>query len=433
MSTEMPNSEATQSGNAPLAEPEVVNGRAQRDDTSLLDLLVILSERKRVILQITAVFTVVAIVVSLLLPVRYTATVILLPPQQNSSIATALASQLGNLGSVASLAGGGGSFGLKNPNDMYVAMLQSRTVEDAMVKRFELMREYRKKYLSDARKAFEKHATIDGNGKDSLIHISFEDHDPNRAAAIANAYVDEFRNLSQSLAITEASQRRVFFEHELEKSKNDLADAEEALKRTEQKTGLIQLDSQARALIESAATLRAEITAREVQIQGMQTYATGENAQLVQAQRELDGLRAQLAKMGGSEEGGSGEFLVPKGLVPEAGLEYARKLRDVKYYETIFGIIARQFEIAKLDEAKEGAIVQVVDPAIPPDRRSFPKRSLITLGACIGGFLVGVCVALFQAGLLRLKADRETSAKLAYVKSNLRLRRSPPESVRSPE
>ena len=111
--------------------------------------------------------------------------------------------------------------------------------------------------------------------------------------------------------------------------------------------------------------LRAQITAKEVQIQGMQTYATGENAQLVEAQQELDSLRAQLAKLGGNEDDPGG-LIVPKGQMTQAGLEYVRKLRDVKYYETIFDILARQFELAKLDEAKEGALIQVVDPAIPP-------------------------------------------------------------------
>ncbi len=278
------------------------------------------------------------------------------------------------------------------------------------------MKEYRERYLSDARQAFEKHVTVDGSGKDGMIHISVEARDPNRAAELANGYVEQFRSLSEHLAITEASQRRLFFQKELEQAKNNLASAEEALKATQEKTGLIQLDSQSRALIESAATLRAEIAAREVQIQGMQTYATSENAQLVQAQRELDGLRAQLAKLGGSGNGGTDEFIVPKGKVPQAGIEYIRRIRDVKYNETIFEILARQFEVAKLDEAKQGALIQVVDPAIPPDRRSFPKRALIVIGATFVGLFIGILVALLQAGFRRLKEDPDTRDKLAYLR-----------------
>ena len=235
--------------------------------------------------------------------------------------------------------------------------------------------------------------------------------------------MDQFRDLSQHLAITEASQRRLFFQQELEQAKNNLANAEEALEQTEQKTGVIQPDSQERALIESAASLRAQITAREVQIQGMQTYATGENSELIQAQQELAGLRAQLAKLGGSEDSSGNEVLIPKGLVPKAGMEYVRRLRDVKYYETIFDILARQFEVAKLDEAKEGALIQVVDPAIPPDRRSFPRRGLIVIGATFAGIFVGVFLALIAAGLEHLREDPATTGKLAQLQRALSLRR----------
>jgi tyrosine-protein kinase Etk/Wzc len=269
------------------------------------------------------------------------------------------------------------------------------------------------------RKAFEKHATVEAGAKDGLLHISVEDHDARRAAELANGYVDQFRNLSQHLAISEASQRRLFFQQELEQAKDNLANAEEAMEQTEQKTGVIQPDSQERALIDSAASLRAQITAREVQIQGMQTYATGENSELIQAQQELAGLRAELAKLGGSENTAGNEFMIPKGLVPKTGMEYIRRLRDVKYYETIFDILARQFEVAKLDEAKEGSVIQVVDPAITPDRRSFPRRGLIVIAATVAGVFIGIFIALFQAGFQRMKDDPEASVKLRLLQRAL--------------
>ena len=203
---------------------------------------------------------------ALILPKRYTATATVLPPQQNSSMAGALASQLGGLGAMASLAGGG--LGLKNPNDLYVAMFKSQTVEDAMIRRFDLMRAYSQKYLSTTRRAFEASFIVEGNNKDGLIHLSVEDKDPKRAAEMANAWIEEYRRLSQGLAIGEASQRRLFFELQMQQAKDNLANAEEALKKTEQTTGVIQMDSQARALIESAVTLRAQIAAKEVQLQG---------------------------------------------------------------------------------------------------------------------------------------------------------------------
>jgi tyrosine-protein kinase Etk/Wzc len=408
------------SGAARQAHLQATSGSAS-DEISVLDLLIVLAARKRLIIWITVAFAILAIVVSLLLPVRYTATVVLLPPQQNSSLSNQLAAQLGSFGGVAASLAGGGSSLLRNPNDMYVAMFKSRIVEDAMIDRYGLMQEYHKKYRSDARKKFEHYSIVDGSGKDGLIHISVDDHDPQRAADLANGYVDQFRNLSEHLAITEAGQRRLFFEKQLQQANQSLADAEESLKETEQKTGLIAIDAQTRALIESAASLRAQVAAKEVQIQGMQTYATGENAQLVEAQQELDTLRTQLARLGGGNDN-SGGIIVPKGQMTEAGVEYVRKLRDVKYYETIFDILARQFELAKLDEAKEGALIQVVDPAIVPDKRSFPKRTLMTLTATLLGFFIGVFWAIWQAALGRLKADQATGPKLFALRQALSTR-----------
>jgi uncharacterized protein involved in exopolysaccharide biosynthesis len=392
----------------------------REDEISLLDLAIVLARRKGLILAITALFTGIGLFLALILPKKYTATTTVLPPQQNTSMAGALASQLGGLGAMASLAGGG--LGLKNPNDMYVAMFKSQTVEDAMIRRFDLMRAYSQKYLSTTRRAFEASFIVEGNNKDGLIHLSVEDKDPKRAAEMANAWIEEYRRLSQGLAIGEASQRRLFFELQMQQAKDNLANAEEALKKTEQTTGVIQMDSQARALIESAVTLRAQIAAKEVQLQGMRTYATSDNSGGVEIQQELDGLRAQLAKLGGSEDGGATGLIVPKGKVPQAGLEYVRKLRDVKYYETIFEIIARQFEMAKLDEAKEGAVVQVVDPALVPDRKSSPKRALIMLVALAIGLFLGVLFALMRAGVDRMKQDPETSEKLSFLRRALQVR-----------
>jgi tyrosine-protein kinase Etk/Wzc len=404
---------------SPSTVPAVAAGIGRRkDEISLLDLLIVLAERKHFILGVTAGFAIAATAVSFLLPRRYTATVTLLPPQQNTSLGAQLASQLGSMGGMAMSLAGGTNL-IKNPNDMYVAMFKSRTVEDEMVQRFELMREYRTKFQSDARKAFEHHSSVDGSTKDGLIHISVQDRDPRRAAELANGYVDAFRDLSKGLAFTEAQQRSQFFGKQLEDAKDKLAKAEQVLTATEQKTGVLQPDAQAKALIESAVALRAQIAAKEVQIQGMQTYATGENAQLVEAEKELDSLRAQLAKLGGNEGTAESDIIPAKGQMTEAGMQYVRGLRDVKYYETIFDILARQFEMAKLDEAKEGAVIQVIDPAAPPDKRSFPKRGLIVLIATAAGLFLGVLAAFIFEGFRILKRNPETSGKLALLRHTI--------------
>ena len=386
-------------------------------EVSILDILLVLARRKRFILWTTAIFTIVGLVASSVMTPSYTANTVILPPQ-SSSASSSLSAGLSSLGALGGLAGGG--LGIKNPSDMYVALFKSETVENALIQEFDLQRQYKQKYLSTTRKAFEGHSKVAADTKSGLITISFTDHDPKRAATIANSYVAAYRRLSEHLAISEAAQRRLFFEQQLEQTKNSLADAEEALVKTQQKTGLVSLDSQARALIESAASVRAQITAKEVQIQGMETYAAPDNAGLVEAQKELAGLQDQLNKLGGNANLDQNGLLVPKGQVPTASLEYARRLRDVKYYETIFNILARQFEMAKLDEAKEGAVVQVVDAAAVPDYKSAPKRSLWTAGAFVLGFLISAGTVLWKAALRFLHEDPETDGKLRALRTTLR-------------
>jgi tyrosine-protein kinase Etk/Wzc len=373
-------------------------------DVSLLDILALLFRNRRILLWATIASTAIALVVALLWPPTYTATTSLLPPQQNNnSFSSMLVSQLGSLGSL----GGSTANALKSPTDLYVGLLKSETVEYGVVNRFKLQQEYRDKRLSDARKDLEDHVKIDGTQKDGLIRIAASARSPERAAELANGYVDEYRRLSASLAIGEASQRRLFLEQQMLQTKNNLATAEENLKRTEQTTGMLQLDTQARALIESAGSLRAQVAAKEVEVQSMRTYAGEENSDLREAEQELSGLRAQLAKLGGSGGPDDNELMLPKGKLPEAGLEYVRKLREVKYNETLFEIIARQYEAAKLDEAKEGAMVQVVDVARIPDRKSAPLRFLIVLIGAFIGFSLALAWIVFKKARTHLKAMPE--------------------------
>jgi len=397
----------------PERDVDSVSGVPSEEEISLLDIIIVIVQNRRLILKIAASTVVVGVIVSLLLPIRYTATTSILPPQQTSSAGSALMAQLGGLSSVASLAGG--SLGLKNPNDLQVAMLKSRTVEDAMLDRFHLVELFRVKQRSDARTKLEKVVDIDNGAKDGLIRIAVTDSDPRRAAEMANGYVEEFKRLSANLAVTEASQRRLFFEQQLVQAKDNLANAEEDLKKTGQKTGLIQLDSQTRATIELVAELRGEIAAKEVQINAMRSFATGENPELQMAEQQLAGLRSQAEKMGAASEDAS-NALIPKGGMQEAGVEYIRKLRDVKYFETIFDLLARQYEIAKVDEARQGATVQVVDRAIVPDRRSSPKRTLIVLGAAVLGLFLGVVWAFAKEGLTRLSNNPEVQPRLELLK-----------------
>jgi uncharacterized protein involved in exopolysaccharide biosynthesis len=367
----------------------------------LLDLLIILAQRRKFIYWFTLGAGILATIVVFIIPAKYTATTLILPPAQNSSMSSALLGQL--TGSAALASAAGETLGIKNTGDMYVSLLRSQTVEDSLIRRFGLMARYRKKRMTDARLAFEDRSTVVLGVKDGLIRITVTDRDPKLSAQIANGYVEEFRKLSETLAITEAAQRRIFFQQQLLEANQGLATAEEAMKSTQQSTGVLQIDSQARALILSAATLRAQVAAKEVQLSAMRSYATEDNPQMIVAEQQLIALKGELAKLSGTDDSSNSDIIVPKGNIPQAGMEYIRKLRDERYYETVVALIAKQFELAKLDEARQGAIVQVADMAQPPDKRSSPKRTLTIILALVLGFFAACVWCIFAEGFQRMK------------------------------
>lgn len=399
-----------------LVEEDAGVSEAETEEVSLLDITVLVVRHRNFIVRFVLGAAVLAIITAFLLPVRYEAATVLLPPTQNTSMASAMLGQIGNitgLGGLASLAGG---FTMKSQADMYVAFLKSRTVEDAVIQRFGLMNEYGKKKMSDTRKTLESYSSVVSGGKDGLIRITVEDRDPKRAAEIANGWVEEFRRLSASLAVTEAARRRIFFEQQLEAGKEDLTRAEEAMRNVEQTTGVLQIDSQARALIESVAVLRAQVVAKEVQIQGMRSFAAEENPDLVLAKQELAALQKQLEQLAGSQNDTGSDIVLSKGKITHAGLEYVRRYRDLKYHETVYELLVKGLEVAKLDEAKEGEIVQVVDQAVPPDRKSSPHRTLIVLIATVLAFLAAVFGVVLRRGLQRRFEIPENQRRLEAIK-----------------
>jgi capsule polysaccharide export protein KpsE/RkpR len=207
-------------------------------------------------------------------------------------------------------------------------MLKSQTVEDALVRRFDLVKVYHVGRISDAERSLEAASSI-GTSKEGLISIAVEDLNKQLAASIANGYVEELKNLMQRVAVTEAGQRRVFFEQQVEAAKKSLAQAEQALRATQEKTGVIQLDGQAKAIIESVVTLRARMAAKQVQVDAMKAFATDQNPDLILANQELAGMRRQLSKMESQQSTSGDSVAIPTGNVPESGLEYVRRLRKV--------------------------------------------------------------------------------------------------------
>lgn len=398
---------------------ELVAEGAPMKELHLLDFLIILSRRRKFILWFTLGVTILSTITVFLLPSKYTAQTVVLPPSENSSsLASVLLGQLSGSSALASLAGSG--LGIKNTGDMYVSMLRLPVVEDAVIKRFGLMARYHKKRMSDARRVFEDRTTVILGVKDGLIRISVEDRDPNMAAQIANACVDEFRKLSANLAVTEASQRRMFFQQQLLEANENLAAAEESMKSTEQSTGVLQIDSQARALIEAASTLRGQIMAKEVELQAMRAYATDDNPHMVMGEQQLEALKAQFARLAGKDTNPSSDIIPHKGSLPAVQMEYIRRLRDLRYSETVVEILAKQFEMAKLDEAREGAIIQVAEVATPPDKRSFPKRTIIIILAALLAAFAACGWCIFAAGFERLRSNPDERRRLEILRATFR-------------
>jgi uncharacterized protein involved in exopolysaccharide biosynthesis len=344
--------------------------------------------RKKLVLGMPVVGSILALVVALILPKWYEATAKIMPPQQSQTNAVAI---LGQLGAIAGAAGQ--SLGVKNPSDIYIAMLKSRTVSDRLIDRFELKRVYDEELLVEARRHLARNSSITA-GRDGVITIAVEDTDPKRAADLANGYIEELRRLTVSLAIGEAAQRRAFFEGQLKKAKNDLAAAEIELKKFSQEAGLVNPQSQIGLTVGAAAALRAQISAKEIQLAGMRSFATETNPNIVTAMRELAGLRVELAKMEKDATATKGDVLVPFGKASEVGLEYIRKYRDMKYHETLFEVLSKQYEIARIDEAKDATLIQVLDEAVRPERKSKPRTRIIVAVSALFGLLIAIVLAL---------------------------------------
>ena len=356
----------------------------------LVEVATWIGEGKRLIATVTLAAAVIAAVTGFLLPKTYTARASMLAPntQQQSGSAAALAA----LGSLGGLVGGAAA---KTPDELYVALLKSDSVMRALADHFELMTRYETTTYEALRKVFPDHVRVSSDKKSGLILVEVDDTDPAFAARLANAHAGEITKVLGRLAVSEAQLRRVFFEKQLNETKESLIKAEQNLRSVQEKSGVIVLDKQAEALIMGAAQVRALIAEREVQLKVLRTSATDQNPDVMRLGSELRALRGELARMESAQGGASGSAVdMPVGRLPEAAIDFVRARRELKLQETLLEGMIRQYEAAKLDEAKEGAALQQVDIAQPPDRKSKPKITIIVLVAVLLG-LVGSTVFVF--------------------------------------
>lgn len=387
--------------------PQASRATSPQPEIGVVDFLIVLAKHARKLIIIPIGVAVAAGAISFAIPNTYQTSTKLLPPQQSQSGAAALLSQLGGVaGAVA------GSAGLKGSNELYVGMLKSRTIADRLIAKFNLQKTYEADTLEQARKILESNTAI-AAGKDGLITIAVEDKNKKLVAQLANSYVQELLTLTKVLAVTEAAKRRLFFERELKQAKDRLASSEIALKSGLLNHGLTSVDSESRGMVEVIGRVRAQISAKEIQLNSMRPFVTESNSDFRRANEELRSLRAKLTDL---ENGDSTAVSSPEqGTQP--GLQNIKLLRDVKYYQMLYELLAKQYEAARLDEAKDSSVIQVLDSAIEPERKSKPKRSVIVLGALFASFIGVLGWALVREKLIPLSVSPE---KWALLKSNLR-------------
>lgn len=345
---------------------------------TMAELATALKANWRMLTLVPLAAGVLALGISSLIAPTFTANALIMPPQSPQGGA---ASALASLGSLASLAGG--AAGVSTPGDRYVSLMQSVTLTDRVIDHFKLIEAYESKFRVDARRELASNVRIALGKKDGLIAIEVDDRSPQRAADIANHYVVELRRITATLAVTEAQQRRVFFERHLQDSRDKLVQAQQALQASGFNPGALKAEPKAAA--EGYARLKAEATATEVRLQTLRGSLADDTPEVRQQKTALAALRDQLAK-------------AERATDTSGSPDYIGKYRDFKYQETLFELYARQFELARVDESREGALIQVVDAATPPEKKTKPKRAVIavstTLVVCL---LLAVWVVLRQS------------------------------------
>jgi capsule polysaccharide export protein KpsE/RkpR len=373
-------------------------------EVRLVDVLTWLGRGKRIIAVTTLVAAGASLAWALSATPIYTARATLMPPgsQQQSGAAAALAA-LGSLG---------GGLGGKTPDELYVALLKSDSLTRALDQRFDLKTRYQAATNETLRKMLPSYVHVSADKKSGLIAVTVDDKDPKFAAALANAIPTELAKVLSRLAVSEAQQRRVFYEQQLKDTKEHLIKAEQDLQQVQEKSGVIVLDKQAEALIGGAAQIRALIAEREVRLKVLRMSATDQNPDVMRLTSELRALRGELSRMESRQGNGNGSAVdMPVGRIPAAAIDYVRARRELKLQETLLEGIVRQYEIARLDEAKEGTTLQQVDVAVPPDYKSKPSRALMVLGGTLLGLLgSSIFVMWRQYTAFRRESDPQGAA-----------------------
>ncbi|MDR3166065.1 MAG: hypothetical protein LBU13_10860 [Synergistaceae bacterium] len=375
-----------------------------QEEKTLYEILLLFIRKKKLIAIFVFLFGCGAVFNCLVTPKIYKAEVRIMPPVQGKTgMASAMLSQLG--------AGAGliGLSGMATNGQLLIGVLKGNTVVDKIIDRFDLMSLYGKEYRVKMREqVISSLLNLTEDTKSGIVTIGVLDKDPVRAAEMANAFVEELKSALQLLALGEAAQRRIFFEQQLVQSHKNLNDAEDELQRYQEQSGLVVMEPQFQAMLASIEALRAQVAAKEVEISSLKTYARVENPNLKRAMSELSALRAELNKLE-QQQTLKTEDKTPQTAslreAPQLGLEYQRRVRNVKFASAMYEIMMQQFEAAKVDESREAMVVQVIDPASPPDYKYKPKRSQIVLLGLLVGLGFGMTWVLIADYIQTMRKD----------------------------
>lgn len=366
----------------------------------LADFLEVVVKRRRMIILVTATAFLAAVVYSLIATKIYRATTKILPPHEQQEIMTALMGQMGGMANLA-----GNFFGGSSQSDLYVGILQTDPVSEAVVSRFKLMEVYKTEFRSDAYRTLQKNSLVEADRKNGIISISIDDRDPKRAADIANALVEELEKSLLALKHADTSQNLRFFEERLARAKADLNRVEEELKRFQAKNKVLNVTEQAKVTIEGIAQLRAQQAAQEVQLVALRGQFTDSSQEVRGALATLAGLRRQIAALEGS---GGGSALPTVGVVPALGQEYLRLMRELKTQETLVELLTKHYELNKLGETRSDVNIQIIQKATPPDKRIKPKRTKTVVVATFGALFLSIVAGFGAEALSRMSdADRQ--------------------------
>jgi len=395
-----------------MTSNEPIDTQIENDqDFGFLDLLTMLGEEKWVVVGVTVVAIVVGVVISLVMTPIFSSTAVIMPAQQGGggTAAGALAqlSQLPGLGALGGISSG------KSSDQLYVALMRSQTVQDAVIKRHDLRKRWGSRSIEEARLSLTKAVSIGVDKQSGLIAIIAQDTDPRFAAELANSHVEELHKMLDRVAITEAQQRRMFYENQISKTQANLAAAELRYRQAQESSGIQVTSMLAESTLRTSAELRSKITSLEISLQASSQFVTAKNPDNQRVASELTALRARLAQL---EQGSGRDIVTPR------QQETMQAFRELKVQESMLDAFVRQLEIAKIDEAKEGAPVQIVDVAIPAEIRSFPQRTKMVIAAASLGLGIGFILALLRSGARRIDRDEASRGRWRVLRRSWALR-----------